>query len=422
VEVAGYVARLSQGLEVLGWDVVALDLTGNPYGYEGAARAPDGILGVLASMARRRAGSGRAGRVSLGLAMIPMRLLAGCLEVPRQDAVVYVYGQPLAWGIDVLLARRRGIPVVTVYLGSDSRPAYLDGHYIGRDEVPWLLVAYRAWRASRQAPWMAHRSTAVICHAPSAQFLKESFVDWLAVGIPVGREPGARERARVPDGVLRVMHAPSDRVIKGSDAIRSAVVGLQREGRAVELREVAGVSNKEVLASMADSDLVIDQLYSDTPLSGIACESAAVGTPVVTFGYAGPALAESAQRLGLPMGHYLPPDQLQAAIARAVDDPAWLRTLGEAASSFVDSQWSIASVSERFERVVLGDVPEEWMVDPRQVDYALGCGVAESRLRMTLVGYVRRFGIRCLWLPDGSPLLAAVTGILRPVESSEGRS
>ncbi|MGV1003183.1 MAG: hypothetical protein ACOYEV_00140 [Candidatus Nanopelagicales bacterium] len=409
LEIAGYVARLSGGLAERGWEVEALDLSGNPFGYESAAGTPLGLLGLLSKVTAHTARWPLPARLAARTVTVPLRLGAGLLEVPRYDALVYMYGRSLAWGWDLRLARRRGVRIVTVYLGSDSRPPYLDGAMVNRPTFSWPLLAYRTWRSARSATVMARYSDEVICHVPSAQFIPGGFVDWLAVGLPI--PPPGEAPPKVPGETLRVLHSPSVPRIKGSAELAAVVAELREAGRKIDLRELTGVPNSVVLAAIDEADVVVDQLYSDTPLSGLACEAAARGTPVLTFGYAGDLLRETADP-AIPLDHFQPPERLAEMLIRAQDDPAWLRELAARTTDFVRAQWSPDAVAGRFSRLLEGTSPAEWRRSREQARYALGCGISRRALRAVVREYRGRFGERALRLPAGSASAAAVEELL----------
>ena len=82
---------------------------------------------------------------------------------------------------------------------------------------------------------------------------------------------------------LRIAHAPTNRVAKGSDAVFSAIEQLQREyGQHIEFVLIEGVSYKEALALYASADLVIDQLRIGW-YGGLAVEAMKMGRPVVVY-------------------------------------------------------------------------------------------------------------------------------------------
>jgi Glycosyl transferases group 1 len=63
-----------------------------------------------------------------------------------------------------------------------------------------------------------------------------------------------------------IVHAPSLKTVKGTALILPVLERLKSEGVGFELRLLEGMSNLDVLSSLADADVVIDQLH--TPLHG----------------------------------------------------------------------------------------------------------------------------------------------------------
>ncbi len=64
-----------------------------------------------------------------------------------------------------------------------------------------------------------------------------------------------------------VVHAPSDKGVKGTDLILSVLDQIKREGVSFELLFLHGVPHQQVLAGMSDADVVVDQLH--LPLHGV---------------------------------------------------------------------------------------------------------------------------------------------------------
>jgi hypothetical protein len=95
---------------------------------------------------------------------------------------------------------------------------------------------------------------------------------------------GLAETEVVPpriEGPLRIVHAPSDRRIKGTAALLSAVDSLRAEGLDIDLTLVEGVPHEQALELYRLADLGVDQLRAGW-YGVFAVEMAAMGKPVVT--------------------------------------------------------------------------------------------------------------------------------------------
>jgi len=92
----------------------------------------------------------------------------------------------------------------------------------------------------------------------------------------------ATERPARDGRSLRVAHAPNHPEFKGSRHIIAAVDRLRKEGHAIELVQISGVLNAEVLRQFSEADLIVDQLHIGFH-GYTALEAMAVGRPVVCY-------------------------------------------------------------------------------------------------------------------------------------------
>ena len=82
--------------------------------------------------------------------------------------------------------------------------------------------------------------------------------------------------------VLRVAHAPNHAHFKGTHYLVHAIDRLRSEGHAIELIQVRGVPNSEVMALFASCDLVADQFIAGFH-GYTALEAMALGKPVLCY-------------------------------------------------------------------------------------------------------------------------------------------
>jgi len=64
-----------------------------------------------------------------------------------------------------------------------------------------------------------------------------------------------------PAKVPIIVHAPSDPILKGTPLIRFVLHKLKEEGYVFDYRELTKISNDKVLEELANSHIVIDQLF-----------------------------------------------------------------------------------------------------------------------------------------------------------------
>ncbi|MCC6241890.1 MAG: hypothetical protein IT353_03575 [Gemmatimonadaceae bacterium] len=177
------------------------------------------------------------------------------------------------------------------------------------------------------------------------------------------------------NGVVRVLHTPNHRGVKGTEFLVVAVEELQREGLQVELVLLEKVQNHEVLACMRTVDILAEQfILPYYGLSGI--EGLATGLPVMSnltmddyvqvlrrFSYLSecPVVATS-------------PETLTDVLRRLVTNPALRATIGRASRAYAEKYHSYAMTRHLFgaiHRKLAGDATVDLMnlYHPLRSDY-----------------------------------------------------
>jgi glycosyltransferase involved in cell wall biosynthesis len=401
-EISGYGANLKRGLVALGIDAVFLDLSPNRYRY--GDDVPDSrLLRLYQLSARRRTATPRTAIVRKALWRGLQSLLAPfvlCWAAVRCDAFVLLYGSTFTGLGELRLLKLLRRKIVFVCVGSDVRPAYISGGEQTCADAGWIAECVRRTRAKKATVRQIERwADAVISHPLFGHLHERPFVKFLSIGLPRGSPAGEPEPADERH-LVRFLHAPSDPAAKGTGVIRDVVEQVRGEGYAIEFVEVVGVPNEILLAEIARCDVVIDQLYGDTPMAGLAADAASLGKPTIVCGYGWDELERSVSDTELPPAHCCRPEELAQAVTRLAEDETYRRELGEKARKFLASRWSSDEVARRILRLLAGDIPPEWVCDPQTVRYVHGWGQSETQSAGLIRGVVEQFGVAALQLGD----------------------
>jgi hypothetical protein len=405
-EIAGYYGALEDGFRKAGVDAVAVDLSGHRFLY-GGRRRPLPVAARPAAAAYRQLAAGRATPL-WRMAMRISSLVLFAWAVVRFDTFIFSFGRTFLGLRELPILRLMGKRMIFVLHGSDARPAYLDGGIMGTTSGHSVAdcVAITA-RQKRDLVKIERHATAVVAHPLYAHLLERPYVRSLALGVPVtGVDDQPRERD--DSSPVRVLHSPSHPEAKGSVTIRATVVKLKNEGFDIDYVELAGVAHADILAALEACDLVVDQLYSDTAMAGLATEAAWHGRPTVVGSYGWDALKRlvPAEELGPVRACH--PDDLERAIAGLVADRVERQELGRRARQFVTDRCRPVDVAERFLRVIDGHAPDDWLSDPHTTDYRYGWGLPAERARANVRDVIRTGGVSALQLSDKPKLQAEI--------------
>jgi hypothetical protein len=321
-------------------------------------------------------------------------------------------------GWDLELMRRLGKNVVVVLAhGSEARPPYADGSYhfsIDQDVNASCESLSRMTDEVSARVRHLERSATVIVGAPfsSSPFLTKPFVNIFSLGcatkiIDAESASSSSLEERATDVGLRVLHAPSSTRTKGTHVILESIERVRDIGLIRSFTLVQGASNRQVLAAIDDCDIVVDQVWSDMPMASFAAEAAARGRPAIVAGYGLDLLREYVDISMWPPAITCGPDRLEETIVKYARDADARVSAGLRAQEFVREQWNPRAVAERWLRIIEGERPSDWMLDPRTVTYVEGCAQPVERTRQRVAGLVAQFGEQALRLEHHPRLLRA---------------
>lgn len=278
--------------------------------------------------------------------------------IPRYD-VFHFYFRPFFFfdsrklffptGLDLLLLRAAGKVVIVHYRGSEVRsPTKFKElspyHYV--DENPQNLVSkFPEATVEALKRYIRGVSHDILVPDPELQGYVEGseivargicLAEWAAVGVPDEDEP-------------LVVHAPSRRAVKGTDAVMQAVETLRAEGLRFRFQLVEGLPNHEAREVYRRASIVVDQLRIGW-YGVLSVEAMALGKAVLAY-------------VRDDLAHHLPeprplaianPDTVTDVLRRLIADKPARIALGERARRYCeavhDADKIAAELAQRYQR------------------------------------------------------------------------
>lgn len=407
-EVAGYFGNLAKGLRELGIETTFVDLYSHPFEYSRGAEAGDRLVDLHRTLSKRRA-SAAGGRGLSALWWAYLQKTCVLLILVRAafscDAFIFSSDTTFIRYVDLPVLRLLRKRIIFVFTGSDHRPSYMNGASVGSlDERSIAHCAALAKEIKAKLRRIERLADVVVGHHLCAHFHERAFIPVQLLGFPYTTTrtplPPSGEGA---EGMVRIVHAPSKPKHKGTAEIRLAIERLREKGHPIDFVELVNVPNDVVLDQLARCDFVVDELYSDTRMAGLATEAAFLGKPTVVGGYARDedlAIDGVYSPSAFPPVQFCHPDRLEEAIEELITDVPYRLALGKRACEFVRTHWSPSRVAARYVALIDDKVPDGWTFDPRAIRYLHGTGMPESVARTAVGRLVDMFGIGALCLRD----------------------
>jgi hypothetical protein len=409
-DVASYYSGLRDGLAEHGVECWFFCFDYTPYTrYRPLPSAPwleRTVYHVASSPALAASAIGRAISKSL---LFVLRLVCCVVAAFCCDVFVFGFGRTFLRRVELPLLRLLGRRLIFVFNGSDTRPAWMSGLHLLGTGLPNAAALEKETRRQQACIRRVERyANEIVCHPLSAQLLTRPFVNHLAIGHPF--EPGATSPVKTGSfpSRLKVLHAPTRPMQKGSPRFSAEIHRLRAAGVALDYEELTNRPNREILDAIVASDLVLDELYSDIPLAGLGTETAALGRPFVVGGYGRAELERFGGDNPPPMAHYVHPDQLDSALDALVADPESRASLAASLQTFALEQWNPREMSARFMHLLTGEVPPHWRIDPRTLRYWQGWGAPEDAVRRGIAALIAHAGPDALGIAHNPELQTEV--------------
>lgn len=272
----------------------------------------------------------------VGILKRAYRLLAFFFRALFTYDVFHFYSRSILVYADLPLLKLLGKKIVFNFQGSDIRQQtvlvnnlclaypFLFSYYTRKGNVIKKLIA---WWVSVWADHIVMITPDLQSACPKARLFSHAY-DLRSI------KPSYPDIEEVLQGkrAIRVAHAPTNRIIKGTDVILQTIENLKKKGIPITLHLIENTPHDETLRSIENCDVYIDQLW--LPYGVAAVEAMALGKPVVS--YIEPSLKER-----FPFSRDLPIVEanictLESVLQNLVEHPSTLPELGKRSRAFVE--------------------------------------------------------------------------------------
>ena len=388
-EAAGYFNGLTQGLRSNGFAADFYLDTPTEFGYEYDANRFNAIFSAL---------RGRVGILkntpAIFIARLLMRLYLFIYSLFKYDVFVFSGFGSFFNFLELPVLRFFNKKVVVVYLGSDGRPAMFSGGFADLPQLnnSPLENVNRVRRQIRLIRRVERAECIIVNHTASPELFVRKFVPLLYIGIPMDlnrrrdylKNTGNSGEVEKGAKTVRVVHAPSRPLSKGSPTLIAALQKIQAQaknhGIDVELISLMGVSNEAVLREIQNADLVLNELYSDTYMSVLDAEAALFGKPSLKFGYYAPNIVSDNVNAQHPSSVlFWSPEELGSVLEQYIYDADMRVSSGRSQAEFLETCWNARSVAARLNKLIVDPwLLDSILVDPNSFSYHFGWGLTKS--------------------------------------------
>lgn len=412
VEISGIAEGLVEGLRASQANAQVVFSFAHPFKYGDHSRS--WIVDIWQRIGALRSATTRDNLIRKSLLVVAHNLwgwLVFMHNFSRFDAFIFLFGQTFTdTAFELWLLKKLGKKIIFVYVGSDARPPYMDGGLFPggvNDDLPCPQTLLKSVQRCKAKIRLHERYANYLINSPAAaHFHERPYINWFSLGIPkqLPEIPNIARLNTDEHETIRVLHAPSHPLVKGTSEIIEMFDRLRRKGHAIELIKIQGIPNEIVLQELSRCDFIVDQLFADTPMAAFATEAALFGKPAVVGGYFAGMIDEFLDKADVPPSLYVEPQDIEMAIERLILDKEFRLQLGEQARHFVLTRWSPKDVAGRYLQLLNDEIPSDWWCDPAKVRYLSGCGLPKGRSKRLVRLLLKHFGSRSLQV-EGKPQL-----------------
>ena len=423
-EIAGYFTQLKTGFDKIGVKSDLWFLVGSDY-----------YQPPMNRLARLNQSIFRYYRRNRKLSRLPLLLPAAGAMVFIQT-IIFLYAlisydvfilnsQPFFSFHELAVLRFFRKKIIVVFLGTESRPAYLSGNIISDKYTSGTSFKMEKCFRDTKAQYERIRriekyANYIINHPPTALFQAKPFISWLQIGFPHDKAAmSARQRNNEFSRVIKILHAPSHREAKGTRKIEEIISQLQSEGLPIEYIRLEGVPNERVIDELSRCDLVVDELYSDIPIGGLGTEAAFAKRAVINAGYYARHIHADYPENLIPPACFCLPDELSAQIKNLVINKDERNANANKLNRFVTLNWTNDQVASRFMKLIDGTFPADWYIKPQTLTYFQGYGISNEKLKLFIRHYVLQNNLEALYLNDKPGVLQKVKEFITEVRKDK---
>lgn len=404
-EIAGYYKGLKHGFDELNIPATFITLSNHPFQYGGEDH--NLLVKCIKSCATKRRQTPTKKIITIGLYIgieIFLRLILFIKSLLTHDAFIFGFNSSFLFLYDLPILKLFKKKIIYQYHGSDSRPPYLDGFILNAMGIKKNINACikEAKKKKRIIKFIEKYADIIVNIPPQAYFHERDFVLWLRIGLPCYPTPTTtlNDVMRKETDEVRILHSPSQPEAKGTPLIEKAINNLKGKGLKITFTTITNQPNDIVIKELQYCDFIVDQLYADYGMPGFPTEAAWFGKPAVIGGYAKNLWEKLLPEELLPPTLYCHPDDLEQAIEKMVLDKEYRLSLGKKARIFVETHWNPRKIAECYLRLIKGNFPQEWLYDPKKIDYCHGVGLTETQAREMLKSIIEFGGKKSLQLQD----------------------
>lgn len=419
-EIAGMYAQLVDGLNEIGLEAELVERNPHPFGYPSTRRVRSRLVDACRSLnksSQMRAKTPKSPEVTFlfKVSALLIWLIWTPIAMTRYSSFIFAFGHSLwPWNLDLPILRiLNKTTIMHLGHGSEARPPYLGGqlHLDAWTREGSRKLARESKKVMRTVQ-RSERYSSITIGSPFSTyyFATKPFINAFQIGIPqpVGCCAPLERPIQSDSPEFKVLHAPSKPEVKGTHLIIAAVEELKMEGLNISLVLLSGVTNDIVRRAICEVDLVVDQVYSDTPMPGLATEAASQGRATIVAGYGLTDLEPFLPGGLVGASSTCHPDFIKTAIRDALISGRYA-TQGELAKDFVAHTLSPKDVARRVKLILEKVAPSSWWVDPHAVFYLHGAGQSEAKSVSQIQGMVSTLGSSSLQLDHKPKLLDALT-------------
>ena len=408
-EVSGYYAGLKKGFDELGIESYFVSLQEHPFKYH----YPEKLHAIykfarfcVTKRVKKINADSKQKWFWTGLVLIS-RILLFIWALFKFDVFLLGGGSTFFRFAEFPILKLFGRKIIYTFHGTDARPAYIDGFCEGtvdmskKGDLPVDTYVRVAKKRQNDVKRVERYADVIVNAPPQGQFFTKPFVIGLVIGLPVQNNLKIDSvSAQSGNGTVRILHSPSQLEGKGTKEIRKAIKNLINKGYEIDYIEISGKPNFEILAEVARCDFVVDQLYSDSPMAGFACEAAFSGKPAVVGGYYSQFIKKDLETEWIPPSLYCLPETIEQAIEKLVMDKKFRIELGQRAQNFVRKNFSAKNVASKYLQLINDDYPKSWLYEPRRIRYLHGMGLPENKTKKIIKAIIEKYGPQALSLND----------------------